>query len=35
MDVSKQYIEFKLGNQNYAVKMKYVREIIKPLEVNS
>lgn len=33
MDVSKQYIEFKLGNQNYAVKMKYVREIIKPLEV--
>lgn len=35
MDVAKQYIEFKLGNQNYAVKMKYVREIIKPLEITS
>lgn len=35
VDVAQQYIEFKLGNQNYAVKMKYVREIIKPLDITS
>jgi len=29
----KQFIQFKLGLENYAVEMSYVREIIKPVKV--
>jgi purine-binding chemotaxis protein CheW len=30
---TKQYIQFILGQENLAVEMGYVREIIKPLEI--
>lgn len=33
MDEVKQFIQFKLGLQNYAVEMSCVREIIKPVKV--
>lgn len=33
MDEMKQFIQFKLGLQNYAVEMSSVREIIKPVKV--
>jgi Chemotaxis signal transduction protein len=33
MDEMKQFIQFKLGLQNYAVEMSCVREIIKPVKV--
>ncbi|WP_407312874.1 chemotaxis protein CheW [Desulfosporosinus sp. SB140] len=33
MDEVKQFIQFKLGLQDYAVEMRCVREIIKPVEV--
>ena len=32
-DLTKQYIQFKLGDQDYVIEMKYVREIIKPIEI--
>jgi purine-binding chemotaxis protein CheW len=32
-DLTKQYIQFKLGEQDYVIEMLYVREIIKPVEI--
>ncbi|MHB8125529.1 MAG: chemotaxis protein CheW [Desulfitobacteriaceae bacterium] len=33
MSSLKQYIDFTLGTENYAIEMGYVREIIKPIKV--